>query len=237
MMAQDEYVTLMASLPALGPMLAARHAPINRVRLMSRLKQLRPDHFAELSTVADLLAWSRLPLTGTDAELVRRARSVIPALTSPTLADIARDRLEIRTLVGALRRRHAGQDAPPADVDWGYGRFVRRIALAWREPDFGLARSFPWMNTARECLEKQDSRRLERILLEQAWRSADRVASGHTFNFEAVALYVIRWHLLYRWTRYDAEAAAARFGELVAETLDSAADILNEQVEPTEAVS
>ena len=68
-MAQDEYVTLMASLPALGPMLVARHAPINRVRLEARLKQLRPEHLAELTTVAELLAWSRLPLTGTDDEL------------------------------------------------------------------------------------------------------------------------------------------------------------------------
>lgn len=236
-MAQDEYVTLMASLPALGPMLVAKHAPINRVRLLARLKQLRPEHFAELTTVAELLAWSRLPLTGTDAELVRRARSVVPTLSSPTLADLARDRMEMRTLVSALRRRHAGQDAPPADVDWGYGRFVRRIASGWREPDFGLARSFPWVNAARECVEKQDSRGLERILLEQAWRLADRVAGGHMFNFEAVALYLIRWHLLYRWTQYDAEAAAVRFGELVAEALDSAADILNEQIEMTEAVS
>ena len=235
-MARDEYVTLMASLPALGPMLVARHAPINRVRLQSRLKQLRPEHLAELTTVAELLSWSRLPLSGTDDELVRRARRVIPALTNRTLADLASDRMEMRTLVGALRRRHAGNDAPPSDVVWGYGRVVRRITMSWREPDFGLARTFPWINPARQCLEKQDSRGLERILLEQAWRLADRVAAGHAFDFEAVALYVSRWHLLYRWTRYDAEAAAARFSELAAETMASAADILNEQYELTEAV-
>lgn len=218
-------------------MLVARHAPINRVRLQTRLKQLRPEHFAELTTVAELVVWSRLPLVGTDADMVRRARSVIPTLTSPTLADLARDRMEMRTLVSALRRRHGGQDAPPAEVDWGYGRFVRSITKAWREPDFGLARSFPWVNAARECLEKQDSRGLERILLEQAWRLADRVAGGHIFNFEAVALYLIRWHLLCRWTQYDAEAAAVRFGELVAEALDSAAKMLNEQVDLTETIS
>ena len=236
-MAQDEYVTLMASLPALGPILVAKHAPINGVRLMARLKQLRPEHFAELIKVGELLSWTRLPLSGTDPELVRRARSEIPTLNSLTLADIARDRMEMRTLVAALRRRHVGEDAPAADIVWGYGRFVHRIASAWREPDFGLTRSFPWVNAARECLEKQDSRGLERILLEQAWRLADRVAGGHMFNFEAVALYVVRWHLLYRWTQYDAEAAAARFGELVAEALDAAADLQNEHIELTEAVS
>ncbi len=236
-MAQDEYVTLMASLPALGPMLEARYAPINRVRLQARLSQLRPEHLAELTAVADLLAWSRLTLEGSDAELVRRAKSVIPALSNSTLADLARDRMELRTLVAALRRRHMGQEAPPADNDWGYGRYVRRIALAWREPDFGLGTSFPWVNAARTCLEKQDSQSLERILLEQAWRLADRLAGGHTFNFEAVALYLIRWNLLYRWTQYDAEAAAAKFDELVAEALDAAVDTLDELDELTEAVS
>lgn len=233
-MAQTEYVTLMASLPALGPMLVARHAPINRVRLQARLKQLRPEHLAELTELGDLLAWSRLPLTTTDAALVRRARIVIPRLSSPTLANLARDRLEIRTVVAALRRRHAGQDAPPLESDWGYGRFVRKITASWREPDFGVGRSFPWINAARECLEKQDAQGLERILLGEAWRSADRVAGGHVFDFEAVALYVVRWTLLSRWTRYDAEAAGSRFGELVEEALASAPDLINERVTLTE---
>lgn len=234
-MARDEYVMLMASLPTLGPMLAARHAPINQVRLEARLRQLRPEHLTELITLADLLAWSRLPLTGTDTALVRRARAVIPTFTSPTLANLARDRMEERTLVGALRRRQSGEGAPPSNTDWGYGRFVRRIASAWREPDFGLSRSFPWVNAARACLEKQEAQHLERILLEQAWRSADRFAGGHIFNFEAVALYAIRWQLLDRWTKYDAEAAASRFAGLVTETLESAAELLNDQIEPAEA--
>jgi len=72
-MTGEYYITLMASLPALGPMLAAKHAPINRIRLESRLRQLRPEHRNELQSVADLLAWHRLPLNGVDAEFVRQA--------------------------------------------------------------------------------------------------------------------------------------------------------------------
>lgn len=226
-MARDEYVMLMASLPALGPMLVARHAPINRVRLQERLRhQLRPEHRAQLNAMSRLLAWSRLPLMGTDGELVRQAQELIPTLTSPTLAKLVHERLEIRTLVAALRRRHAGHEAPIAEADWGYGRFVRRIALAWHEPDFSMRRRFPWVDAARECLEKEEAQGLERILLEAAWRSADRFAAEHIFDFEAVALYVVRWHLLSRWTKYDAEAAAARCGELVADALATAPDML-----------
>ena len=219
----DEYVDLMASLPALGPMLAARYAPINRVRLQSRLRQLRPEHQAELAAVVDLLAWRRLPLAGTDSDLVRRARRIIPTLENAMLATLAGERLELRTLIAALRRREQGEDSPPGDPDWGYGRFVHMIAANWRDPDFGLSRRYPFVLSARELLKKDDVRGFERLVLEAAWRQAERHAIGHTFNFEAVALYLVRWNLLDRWIRYDAEAAAARFDTLVDAALQSAA--------------
>lgn len=217
----EHYIALMASLPALGPMLAAKHAPINRVRLESRLRQLRPDDLKQLHAVGDLLAWHRLPLSGTDDELVRRARRVIPALESETLALLARNRMELRTLVAALRRRHAGQDAPPADALLGYGRYLSRMRANWREPGFGVEQSFPWVLSARTALENNESTKLERILIEAAWVQAERLAVLHHFDFEAVALYIVRWNLLDRWTRYDAQSAAARFQELLKDALET----------------
>jgi len=221
-MSRDEYVTLVSSLPALGPVLSAKAPPINRVQLSRRLRMLRPEHRDELEAVADLLNWARLPLTGTDAALVGRARRVIPRLSSPTLATLTRDRLEMRTLVAALRRRHAGAQGPPRDEVWGYGRYLRQIEANWREPDFGVGRIYPWLADARACHDKRDAQGLERVLLEESWRRAVRFAIGHEFDFEAVAIYVVRWNLLDRWTRYDAEAAAARFGVLVDQALASA---------------
>ena len=220
--ASTEYVTLLASLPALGPILAAKNAPINGSRLRDRLKMLRPEHQQEIEAAAALLAWSRLRLDHTDADLVGRARRVIPALRSPFLAKLTIERLELRTVMAALRRRHSGQDAPPVGELWGYGRFVTKIAARWREPGFGLERSFPWVVAAREKLERGDTAGLERIALEAAWRQAARMQEGHQFDFEAVALYVIRWNILDRWTRYDAEAAAARFSDLVDAALKAA---------------
>lgn len=211
----EDYVTLMASLPALGPMLAAKHAPINRDRLEARLAMLRPEHRREVSEVAGLLVWSRLGMVETDAAIVARARRLVPRLSSPTLVDLVRGRLEIRTLVAALRRRHAGEDPPRPDEVWGYGRFVRRIRESWGQPDFGVGTPFPWALAAKDRLERDDATGLERIVLEAAWKQADWLAAGHEFDFEAVALYVVRWTLLDRWTRYDAEAAAARFAALV----------------------
>ena len=234
-MSREAYVTLMASLPALGPILAARHPPINAARLEARLRQLAPAHRAELDALSGLLAWRRQTLEGSDAALVARARRVIPRLSSPTLARLADERLELRTVLAALRRRHAGQDAPAPSEVWGYGRFVRRIRENWREPGLGVARAFPWVLTAREKLAAGESTALERLVLEAAWRQAERRAIGHAFDFEAVALYAVRWKLLERWTRYDAEAATARFRRLTGEALAPLPERLAPGVYPTEA--
>jgi len=223
-----EYVQLVASLPALGPILAAKTAPINRVRLHARLQQmLRPEHLAEIQAAASLLAWERQALLTTDADFVSHARKVIPTLKSEALRRLVYEDVEQRTVVAALRRRHAERDAPAVGEIWGYGRYVDRIRAKWQEPDFGLGQSLKWVLPAKEKLDKADAAGLERILLDAAWRLADRLVGDHDFDFEAVALYVVRWDLLERWTRYDAEAAAARFGALVADALNAAPAGLN----------
>jgi hypothetical protein len=237
-MAGLEYVQLVASLPTLGPLLAAKAAPINRVRLQARLQRmLRPEHVAEINAAVSVLAWPQQPLRETDAEFVSKARKVVPTLAIATVRSLVEEELELRTVVAALRRRAAGQDAPPADKLWGYGRYVERIRANWREPAFGLDRSLRWILSVKERLDKGDAAGVERILLEAAWRRTDRLVGAHDFDFEAVALYVVRWTLLDRWTRYDAQAAAARFGELVTDALDAAPASLKTDADLMEAAA
>lgn len=233
-----EYVQLMASLPALGPILVAKTAPINRVRLQARLQRmLRPEHLAEIQAAASILAWPRQAMLTTDADFVRKARKVIPTLKSEALRLLVHELLEQRSVLAALRRRHAGQDAPAAGEIWGYGRYVDRIRANWREADFGLGQSLKWLLPAKDKLDKADAAGLERILLEAAWRQADRLVGAHDFDFEAVALYVVRWDLLDRWTRYDAEAAAVRFGALVADALNAAPATLKTDADLMRAIA
>ena len=141
MMGGIEYVQLMASLPALGSILAAKRAPINRIRLLARLQMLRPEHRAEIEAAANLLAWPDQAKLTSDADFVSKARKVIETLKSETLRQLVHHQLEQRTVLAALRRRHAGQAAPAASEIWGYGRYVDRIRANWREPGFGLAPS------------------------------------------------------------------------------------------------
>ena len=105
-MAGLEYVQLVASLPALGPLLAARAVPINRVRLQARLQRmLRPEHLAEINAGVSVLAWSRQPLRETDAEFVSRARKgmsfVYRARVARAVIDAARARAFLTRLLGS----------------------------------------------------------------------------------------------------------------------------------------
>ena len=210
----DPYVMLMASLPAIR-FLDQKELAINPARLNERMKMLEPADQVELRAIASILSWNRIDTGDDDAAFVARAEPILAAIRSATLREAARERLEIRTVIAALRRRHAGETAPsPGDV-WGIGRHVETIRRNWTQPDFGLARIYPWIGAARDKLAAGDSAGLERLILDATWRSTARFEFGHEFDFEAVAFYLMRWQLADRWARYDADAAAARFAQLL----------------------
>ncbi len=220
---RDPYVMLMASLPAIG-LLSEREPPINPTRLAERLGQLAPAHGAELERVRSILSWDRLAIGDDDPTFLERAAAVIARIESPALRAAVEERLEIRTVLAALGRRHAGEDAPAADTPWGFGRHVAWIRANWSVPDFGLGRTYPWLPAAREMLEKGDSAGLERLVLETVWNAITRRAAGHAFDFEAVAFYLMRWSLAERWAGYDADAASLRFGEMLDAAMDAPAE-------------
>jgi hypothetical protein len=221
---QDRYVRLVASLPAIG-LLAEKAPPINRDRLAARLKDLDPDDRAEIDTLRRILAWDEIGTGVEDAAYLDRIEGLVAALRRPALRDAVRDRMELRTLVAALRRRHAGGDAPAADERWGYGRRLAQVRTNWGLPDFGLGRSVPWLAQARDMLERGETAALERLLLDVAWKAIERRAAGHAFDLEAVAFYLMRWSMADRWSRYDADAAAVRFAELMNAALAGAPEI------------
>lgn len=210
----DPYVMLMASLPSIR-LLGEKALPINSARLAERIKLLEPQDRDELLAIASILSWNRIDTGDDDAAYVVRAERILASIRSATLREAALERLEIRTLIAALRRRHAGEDAPAAGLLWCIGRHVETIRRNWAQPDFGMARSFPWVTEAREKLDSGDSAGLERLILDVTWRAAGRHEFGHEFDFEAVVFYLMRWQLADRWARYDADAAAIRFAQLL----------------------
>jgi hypothetical protein len=213
--AANRYAMLISSLPYHGVLFGARQTPLSRIRLSQRLKLLEPSDAECLRQIGELLDWSYLGRERGDEDIVARAREVIPTLRNAFVRELVVWRLELRTLVAALRRRQRGQGTPPAHTHWGYGRWLTQLRKYWNEPHFRLERVFPWLPEARNLLESGDTLGLERLLIGIGWEHLERLSDSHHFDFEAVLIYTQRWSLIARWTSYDGATALARFDELV----------------------
>ncbi|MGI9413141.1 MAG: hypothetical protein ACR2PM_05705, partial [Hyphomicrobiales bacterium] len=149
-----------------------------------------------------------------ERDVIDRGRTALSRIDNETLQVIVRDRLELRTCVAALRRRMRGDGPPPPETPWGFGRWVGHISRNWTEPGFRLDGVFPWLREADRLMREDDTIALERLILEQSYMRLRRQAGEHEFDFEAVVIYVLKWNIVDRWGRYNAEAAARRFDDL-----------------------
>lgn len=200
----------MASLPYHGRLFGARQTPLSRFQLNKRLAWLDPEHAAVLDSIEQHLRWSRNLLLETDAEFLGTAKRLVEDLGNDLLKDVVKSRLEMRTMVAALRKRAIGQPAPAEHEAWGYGRFVNLMRIHWADPDFGLGHIYPWLSDAQRAMQDNNVLGLERLFMQHSWEYLARAGAGHYFDFEAVAIYVLRWDLIDRWTRYEEDAAQQR---------------------------
>jgi len=219
------YYMLVASLPYLPPLFAASKPPMSRERLEGRLNMLEDEDRKELTVLEDLMRFARMSLDTRDSDVVERAERVIPALRSDHLRQVATWRMEIRTIVAALRRRAAGGSPAKTNEPWGYGHWVGHIERNWTRPDFGLAHAVPYVVRFQQLIEQRDALQMERALLDTVYRELARIRDLHHFDFESVALYVFMWDIIARWTGYDKERAKERFDLLVGEGLGEYSDL------------
>jgi hypothetical protein len=217
---QDRYLTLLTSLPAHGPLFGAKQTPLSRLRLGKRLDWLEPDDAQDLARLAALTSWHSQRFDMDDEDVVRDAEQGIAQIQNAFTRALVVWRLELRTVVAALRRRRAGEPAPSGRRKWGFGRWVPHIARHWSEPHFRLERVYPWLPEAKRLMDDGDPLGLERLLLGAVWTHLERISAGHEFDFEAVVVYVTRWDLVARWTHYDADAALTRFDALLETALE-----------------
>jgi hypothetical protein len=223
---KQRYYTLVAGLPALPPRLLtarSRRLPINQERLDERLRMLEPDDAEVMLQAENFLEWHRQPVGRTDAEVAARYRRIQEGPFPAALKEMVGERLTLRTLMAALRRRHLGRPAPvsgPAGEPWGVGPWVRHIEQHWGDPDFKLRPLFPFLPKVRAALEKGDPLAVERLVLDVVWKSLGRYGERDAFSFDAVLAYRFRWDILARWLAFDAQVAQNRFESLVHEVID-----------------
>lgn len=208
------YAMLLTALPDHGTLFGAKQTPLSRIRLSQRLALLEPADAACLDSINQCLNWAQQDPSWSDAQSVAHATRHLRDIVNPFARELVIWRLELRTLVAALRQRRRGEPAP-SGYRWGVGRWLGPIRRQWDDPTFRLEGVFPWLPEANRLLERGDAVGLERLLLDAVWRHLGRLSDGHYFDFEAVIIYVMRWDLVARWTSHDGEAAVERFDALV----------------------
>lgn len=213
------YYQLVASLPRLVHFEVAERLAPSPQRLAERLALLEPQDARDLALAQSIVAWQAHPTGRSEVEAIALVYAVLPQILNQNLVEFVAFRLELRTLMAALRRRRRGESAPQGR--WGVSPRTGWIERHWSEPHFGLAHAVPWIVQARELLERGEAASLEKHLMNQTWVRLARTAERHPFAFEEVFAYYFRWDIVQRHLTYDPTVAGARFRSLVAETIDA----------------
>lgn len=230
----DAYISLLNGLPRHAGLQETRQPPISRYRLDRRLKQLTRADAQLLADIEQVLQWRHVgeQLASHEVaniEIVKRQQALLSQLQQLTsgprqmrwwpLYQLVMERLDIRTLVAALWYRHYqsdstdGNDLP--DEVWSTSRHRQRIQHGWNDATFGLERSYPWLTDVLGDIEHERPFQLEQRLLKIIWQRLSRFEQAGDYSFLAVVIYVLKWDLADRWTRYQGDVAQQRFQTLI----------------------
>lgn len=210
-----KYYTLAASLPVLPRFDKARRLPISKERLEQRLTMLSEQDAAILKQAEQFLAWHFHPMGRSDADIIARHARLMAQLHQQTLRKVVLYRMEVRTLVAAMRHRFRNYRPVQAQTPWGVGPLVQHIEQHWEVEDFNLSGRFPWVRRAENLMQQGDSLGLQFLLLDMLWEYLQFLAQGHYFDFDFVLIYLFQWDILSRWLSYDESLALQRFNDLV----------------------
>ncbi|MGF1679908.1 DUF2764 domain-containing protein [Photobacterium makurazakiensis] len=217
-MSNKAYHGLLTSLPHIDSLFDSKVTPISRYQLERRLSALSFDERKTLDMIENLMHWDQGKNDIEEAELIKFATRARDAVNSKVLRDLIDWRLDMRTVVAALRRKKAGEKAP-SEPRWSFGTRYEYIRRNWNIPYFNLQFTFPWLPDVARYMENDQSLELEKELLNAVWHELDRAGSSQRFSFEAVVIYLLRWNLVSRWTTYNSELAIERFDQLVEDAL------------------
>ena len=218
-MIRREYYTLIASLPPLKKFDQAERLPINMERLRERLTILGQEDAKLVDSVASFIIWHRQPMERSDKEMLVVYKQLIESIDNPMIKEMINLRIDIRTIVVALRRRYRGLPAPKSGELWGMGRWVQHIEKYWDDQNLRLAAVYPWIPQVREYLENGNALELERLQMNQVWEGVDRLEDQNYFGIDVIFSYLFKWDMMQRWLANDVESAKIRFDELVSEVI------------------
>jgi hypothetical protein len=215
-----KYTMLMASLPHHPKsFIGAIRPPISRIQLDKRLILLDAQDREELQSIEQMLFWSHARDASNEA-IIAQDNAALARINNSFLKELVLWRLTNRTIISALRLRHTGYIPASKAPFMGFGKWLPVITKHWERPDFGISPvDMPWVGKANDCILNNKPFELERLLLSMAWTYYANLSNWHTFDFEAVMIYVLRWDIINRWSQYNRdyfkETALANFNQLV----------------------
>lgn len=213
-----DYFTVVASLPHLPYFADAERLPLSRLRLEQRLRMLDDNETRQIYLAERLVGW-RLSSTAkfiSGAKAIDRINRSLQDISEPVLREFVEYRLDMQTLIAALRIRQSQRTAPSAGT-WGMGDYVKRIEANWDAPDFRLSHVYPWVLEADRLITAANAVALDRLLMDVVWRHLSRLADTNPFGFEPIVAYVFQWDILQAWLLRDTDAAKHHFKKLIDE--------------------
>ncbi|MDP8263249.1 MAG: DUF2764 family protein [Candidatus Ancaeobacter aquaticus] len=213
----NDYYTLIGSLPLLPRFDKAIRLPISQERLYERLKMLESSDAHILSRIEAFLFWKRQVVKESPKELMRQYEDLMALSMSNDLKRFIQTIMTQRTVMVWLRRRQHGLPPPISGELWGLGPLVHNIEKNWSDPDFKMAATFPYIPRARELLAAGDVVGLDKHGGLYIWRVVDELVFGEEFSFIGVFGYVIKWNMVAYWLSFNSQLAEKKFEEIVAE--------------------
>lgn len=208
-----DYYTLVASLPSLPPHFDVDRTPVSRPRLQQLLRQLTEEDADTIHQLASFFSWDRQLIDFSEEDIQRRYEALMQSRHS-LIREIVNLRINVRTIVAALRLRKDGLGPPKAA-----GELVEPIRRNWNHPTFGLGLRHRWMEPFFARMSEGKIVAAERVLFEFTWQTWSRLAAQYTFSFEAIPLYLARWEIIDRWSSLDATTGRTRMDQLAREAL------------------
>jgi len=214
-----QYYTLVASLPTLPSHFDVERTPVSQPRLRQLLKQLSDEDADTVHQLSSFFRWDRQLIGWSDQDIKARYDELMRN-KQPVIREIINLRINVRTIVAALRRRRANLDPPTA-----VGALVDTIRRNWHDPTFGLGLRHRWIEPFSQQMIEGEVVAAERILFEFSYRTWSTLAAQYHFTFEAIPLYVARWEIINRWTSRDIRIGRQRFEHLTQQALGAYANV------------
>jgi len=212
-----DYYTVVSSLPYLPHFARLERLPLSRLRLEQRLRMLEADETRQLLLAESLVGWRVSFGHVKSADIAGYYQRSLQHIVQPVLREFIEYRLDMQTILAALRLKRVGIEPQGYSGSWGLGRRAGHIETHWDAADFGLSTLYPWIGEAGRHLAAVDAQALDRLLMDTLWRKLSYLGDANPFGFEAITAFVFKWDIAQAWLLRDADAATQRFQILIDE--------------------